>query len=343
MPHPPRRSVRLLVVLVVSLIVLAVASCGVSGSSSENTVRVYSGRHYDLESAFDEFTEATGIEVEFLFGNDAELRERIQAEGEGTEADVYMTVDAGNLATAAEEGIFQPLDSQLLDDAIPANLRDPDDLWFGLSQRARSIVYNPETVDPSELSTYEDLADPKWKGRVCLRNSSAAYTQSLVASLIEAHGRDEALETVKGWADNAEILTNDVEILESVADGICDVGITNHYYLARELEQNADFPVKMFWANQDDRGVHVNISGAGITKYADNPDLAARLIEWLATNGQHAFLAGNHEYPVNPDVAPDELVAQYFPIDFKVDTMSASAFGSLNGEAIELMDEAGYG
>ena len=344
MSLPPRRSVRLPAVAVVSLIALVVVtSCGVGGSDSANTVRVYSGRHYDLESAFDEFTEATGIEVEFLFGNDAELRERIQAEGEGTEADVYMTVDAGNLATAAEEGIFQPLDSQVLDDSIPANLRDPEDRWFGLSQRARSIVYDPDTVDPSELSTYEDLADPKWKGRLCLRNSSAAYTQSLVASLIAAHGRDRALEIVEGWADNAEILTNDVEILESIADGICDVGITNHYYLARELEQNPDFPVDMFWANQSDRGVHVNISGAGVTKYADDPDLAARLIEWLATDGQHAFLAGNHEYPVNPGVAPDDLVARYFPIDFEVDTVSASEFGSLNGEAIELMDEAGYG
>src|SRR6478735_5122780 len=178
-------------VAVLVLLVAVAAACG-SGSGSANTVKVYSGRHYDLESAFDEFTEATGIKVEFLFGNDAELRERIQAEGEGTQADVYMTVDAGNLATAAEEGIFQPLDSQVLDDAIPANLRDPDDLWFGLSQRARSIVYNPDEVDVAELSTYEDLADPRWKGRLCLRTSESPYTQSLVASLIETHGREQA-------------------------------------------------------------------------------------------------------------------------------------------------------
>ena len=336
--HPLVR--RLPALAVVAILVGLASACSTEDSS--NTVRVYSGRHYDLESAFDEFTEATGIKVEFLFGNDAELRERIEAEGEGTKADVYMTVDAGNLASAAEGGVFQPLDSQVLDDAVPANLRDPDNRWFGLSQRARSIVYDPDEVDPAELSTYEDLADPRWKGRLCLRTGASAYTQSLVASMIAAHGEQQALEIVDGWADNAEILANDVEILDAIASGICDVGITNHYYLARELEDDPEFPVDIFWANQSDRGVHVNISGAGITRYADNPDLGARLIEWLATDGQHAFLAGNHEYPTNPNVAPDELVSRYFPIDFTIDKVSASEFGLLNGEAIQLMDQAGY-
>src|SRR4051812_1276317 len=231
---------------VLAVVVGLSAACGSDGSS--DTVKVYSGRHYDLESAFDEFTEATGIEVEFLFGNDVELRERIEAEGEGTRADVYMTVDAGNLAAAASAGVFQPLSSPVLRDVIPANLRDPDDRWFGLSQRARSIVYNPDEVDVSELSTYEDLADPRWKGRLCLRTSESPYTQSIVASLIETHGREQALEIVTGWADNAEILANDVEILGAVAQGVCAVGLTNHYYLARELEDDPGYPVEIFWA-----------------------------------------------------------------------------------------------
>jgi iron(III) transport system substrate-binding protein len=337
----PRRPWRLAAVVgACALAALVASSCGFGGDS--DAVRVYSGRHYDLEEAFDRFTEETGIKVEFLFGNDAELRERIQAEGDSSPADIYMTVDAGNLAQAVDDGIFEPVDSTVLDDAIPANLRDPDDNWFGLSMRARSIVYNPEVVDPSELSTYEALADPEWKGRLCLRNSSNVYTQSLVASLIETHGREEALRIVEGWADNAEILNTDVDVLTSIADGICDVGITNHYYLARQYEQNSDFPVEIFWANQDDRGVHVNVSGAGLVRNAEHREDAIRLLEWLATDGQAAFVAGNHEYPANSAVPPDELISTRFGTDFTKDQMAAATFGGLNAEAIELMDEAGY-
>jgi iron(III) transport system substrate-binding protein len=337
-PRRPRRTTALVAAAV--LAALVGASCGFGGDS--DAVRVYSGRHYDLEEAFDRFTEETGIEVEFLFGNDAELRERIQAEGDGSPADIYMTVDAGNLATAAADDVFEPVDSAVLDDAVPANLRDPEDRWFGLSMRARSIVYDPDAVDPSELSTYEALAEPEWDGRLCLRNSTNVYTQSLVASLIETHGREEALRIVEGWADNAEILNTDVDILRSIADGICDVGITNHYYLARQYEEDPEFPVEVFWANQDDRGVHVNVSGAGLVRGASHPEDAVRLLEWLATDGQSAFVAGNHEYPANPSVDPDDLVIRRFGVDFARDQMGAATFGALNAEAIELMDEAGY-
>lgn len=334
-----RRSVFRALALV-AVLGTTVAGCGVALGGDDKTVRVYSARHYDLEPAFKKFAKETGISVEFLYGDDAELRERIKAEGEDTLADVYMTVDAGNLAVAAQDGIFQPLDSRTLRQAVPAHLRHPDGLWFGLSKRARTIVYNPEEVDPSQLSTYAALADPKWKGRVCMRRSTNVYTQSLVASLIAHHGYDKALEIVRGWADNAEILNNDVVVLENIAAGECDVGITNHYYLARILEEDPDFPVKAFWANQQTTGVHVNISGAGVTKYADNPELAKRLIEWLATNGQQEFVSGNHEYPVNPRVEPDPLIAGFG--EFKADELNAAKFGALNDEAIKLMAEAGY-
>ena len=328
---------RLLLTLLAVALAASVSACTDDGGDA---VQVYSGRHYDLERSFQQFASETGIDVEFLYGGDAELRERITAEGEDTIADVYMTVDAGNLALAAEEGLFQPVDSQELAAAVPENLRDPDGLWFGLSKRARTIMYAPDRVDPNELSTYEALAGPEWEGRLCLRRSTNVYTQSLVASLIAHHGEDEALEIVEGWADNADILNNDVAILENIATGTCDVGITNHYYLARLLEDDPDFPVEPFWANQDGRGTHVNVSGAGVTAQADDPELAARLIEWLATTGQEAFVEGNHEYPVNPDVEPGALIAEFG--DFQVDPLNAAEFGRLNAEAIELMARAGY-
>ena len=322
-------------------IALAIVTLGCSGAQADDdVVRVYSGRHYDLETAFGQFADETGISVEFLYGSDAELRERIKAEGEDTLADVYMTVDAGNLALAADEGIFQPLESATLDTAVPEELRDPDGLWYGLSMRARTIVYDSDDVDRSELSTYEALAGPGWKGRLCLRRSTNVYTQSLVASLIANHGPDRALEIVRGWADNARILNNDVAILENIAADACDAGITNHYYLARELQDDTEFPVELFWANQDTQGVHVNVSGAGVTAEADDPELAAQLVEWLATDGQEAFVAGNHEYPVKPDVAPDAVVVGFG--DFRTDPLTAAEFGGLNAEAVELMAEAGY-
>lgn len=327
-------------VLLVALVLIA-ASC--SGGGDDEVVRIYTGRHYDLETAFVQFSEETGISVEFLPGSDAELRERIAAEGDETQADIYLTVDAGNLAIATEQGIFAPIDSPTLEAAIPESLRDPDGNWFGLTVRARTLVYHPDRVSADEMpTTYADLAEPEWAGRVCLRDSSNVYTQSLVASLIAHHGEEEALRIVSGWAENAEILNNDVLILESIADGLCDVGIANHYYLARLLEEDPDFPVKLAWADQDGDGVHVNISGGGVTRYADDPELAVQLLEWLATDGQSAFVNGNHEYPANPAVEPEPLIANEFGTDFVRDDLPASVFGGLNAEAVRLMDDAGY-
>ncbi len=321
---------------------IALVSC--SGSGDGETLRVYSGRHYDVELAFEQFSEETGIEVEFLTGNDAELRERIAAEGEDTEADVYLTVDAGNLAAAAEEGLFQPLDSPTLDEAIPAEYRDPQDRWFGLALRTRTIVYNPEAISEADVpGTYEELAEPEWAGRLCLRNANNSYQQSLVASMIAANGEEATLDVLRGWADNAEIFANDVELLEAMAAGACDVGIANHYYLAQQLEDDPDFPVQLKWAEQDGRGVHVNISGGGVTAAADDPDLAQQFLEWLATDGQAVLVHSNHEYPANPSVAADELVTSTFGVDYVRDPVAASEYGLLNPDAVRLMDEAGFG
>lgn len=341
----PRTARVLTAGLVATAAVLPLAGCGVLGiGGSTADLQIYSARHYDLEGAFKEFQDETGISVEFISGNDAELLQRIAAEGQDGEADVYMTVDGGNLWNAAEEGVLKPLDSPALTEAVPADLRDSGNQWFGLAMRARTTMYNPDNVDVAEFdatNTYAGLTDPKWKDRLCMRDSTSAYTQSLVASLIDLDGRDQALATVKGWvANGVDIKSNDVELLKAIDAGQCDVGITNHYYLARELEKNAAFKVKPFWASQSGAGAHVNISGAGVVKTSDNAAQAQQLLEWLATKGQSAFVDGNHEYPVNESVEPEPVIAGFG--EFERMPLSAEAYGSQNAEAVKVLSEAGY-
>ena len=317
------------------------AACG---GNSGPTLTVYSGRHYGIESAFEKYEDETGVNVEFLTGNDAELRERIAAEGDETEADVYLTVDAGNLWKAADDGLFQPIQSEILDTDIPSELRDAENRWFGLAVRTRTIVYNTDLVDLADVpTTYEELAEPAYQGRLCLRNSSNDYQQSLVASMIAADGEAQTLEVLRGWAANAEIYANDVALLEAMAAGACEIGVVNHYYLARMLEEQPDTPVGLVWAEQDGRGVHVNISGGGVTKHARNVALGQQFLEWLATEGQNTLVADNHEYPANPAVEAEPLIRETFGTDFKRDPLRADVLGSFNPEAVTLMDEAGFG
>ena len=344
------RHLRTIPAIAVAALLLATTACaesdsgGGSASSDSKVLHVYSGRHYDVEKAFKQYEDETGVKVEFLTGNDAELRERIAAEGEDTEADVYITVDAGNLASAAEDGLFQPMDSPKLRKVIPAQYRDPDDLWFGLALRARTIIYNKDALSEDEVPKhYEDLAKPEWKGRVCLRNSTNDYQQSLVASMIAQDGEEKTLETLKGWTRNAEIYANDVELIQAMAAGACDVGIANHYYLARQLEEDPDLPVGLIWANQDTGGTHVNISGGGITKHAKNPKLAQDFLEWLGTKGQSVLVDSNHEFPASTEATPEPLITEEFGLDFQRQTLDAKQIGELNPEAVKLMDQAGFG
>ena len=323
-----------------------VSGCGFLGIGGDEPgdLQVYSARHYDLEDAFVEFEEETGLSVDFIYGDDTELLERLKAEGDETPADLFVTVDAGNLWNAADQGELAPVDSAALRDAIPEAYRDSQDRWFGLALRARTVAYNPDNVDPAELDTedtYAGLTDPKWRGRLCMRDSTEAYTQSLVASLIDLHGREETLAIVEGWLDNdVEIMSNDILLLEALDAGTCDVALVNHYYYARELEEKPDMNVELFWASQDGAGTHVNVSGAGVVRDSDAPAKAQRLLEWLATDGQQAFVGGNHEYPVNPEVAPDDVVAGFG--EFEAMPLNAEAYGSLNAEAVDLLAEAGY-
>jgi iron(III) transport system substrate-binding protein len=321
---------------------LAVAGgCSALGAQEDHVVRVYTGRHYGVETAFDEFAEETGIDVDFLFGSDADLRERLKTEGEDTLADVYLTVDASNLALAARSDLLRPLESPKLEEAVAPYLQDPRKRWFALALRARTIIYNPEKVEPSELSTYAALADPKWKGRLCLRNSTATYTQSLVASLIAHDGYEAAKAIVKGWVDNdPEMINSDPEIVRTVSKEGCDVAIVNHYYLAEELKKNLGLDARIFWADQAGRGVHINVSGAGVTKHADDPDLAQKFIEWLATDGQAIFVSTSQEFPVNAAVPPGDILKSFGP--YKADELEAARIGDLNADATKLMDEVGY-
>ncbi len=324
-----------------ALLSLLLAGCGIATGSSGDTLHVYSARTYGTEQAYEQFEKETGVEVEFLNGSDAELRERLQAEGKDTEADVYLTVDVANLALATSQGLLQPVSSPVLDKAVPSTLRDPQGRWFGLSERARAIIYNKQRVDPDTLSTYRALGDPRWKGRLCLRTSTSAYTQSLVASLIAHDGEQGARRTVQGWIDNdAQVLANDVEIVRTIAAGGCDVGITNHYYLARELAKDPALPVGLFWPDQEADGVHVNISGAGVTSSARQPELARRFLEWLATTGQPLFVDGNFEYPVNPEVDQAPLLDAFGP--FRRDELNVGEFGKHNAEAVRLLTDVGY-
>jgi iron(III) transport system substrate-binding protein len=268
-------------------------------------VVVYTARHYGQEAAFEAFTKKTGVNVKLLAGQTGELFERLKAEGERTPADVLVTVDAGNLWNASRAGLLARVDSPELLANIPAHLRDPEQRWFGLTVRARTIMYNTGKVKPAELSTYEALGDPKWKGRLCLRTSSYIYNQSMLATLIKRHGEPRAEEIVRGWAANQPILINgDTKILEAIAAGQCDVGLTNHYYLARLVAKNTAFPVAPFWANQATSGTHVNVSGAGVVAHAKHRANAVKLIEFLSSpEAQQMFADQSFEFPANPQAS----------------------------------------
>ncbi len=307
-------------------------------------VVVYSSRQEHLiKPLFDQFTAETGIQVQSQTGEDGPLIARLQAEGEQTFADILYTVDAGNLWSAAQKGLLAPIESDILERNIPAHLQDPENRWFGLSVRARTIAYSTERVNPAELDTYAGLADAKWQGRLCLRTSRKVYNMSLVATMIERLGEEQTQKIVEGWVDNlaTRVFSSDALLIEAIAAGQCDVGIVNTYYLGQLQAENPDVPVALFWANQDSSGVHVNISGAGVTRHAKNPAAAQKLIEWLSTaEPQHMFSELNLEYPANPGIAPVDLVASWG--EFKQDQLNVETAGRLQADAVKLMDRADY-
>lgn len=335
--------------ILVSVIALcAVLVVGSAATAAE--VNVYSARKEELiKPLLDRFSEQSGITVNLVTGAADALLERLQAEGINSPADVFLTVDAGRLGRAKAAGVLQPVRSNLLEQAIPPEYRDPEGYWYGLSLRARPIMYAKGRVDPKELSTYEDLAKPKWKGRICIRSSNNIYNQSLVASMIAADGESSTEAWARGLVANLARTPagGDRDQIKAAAAGQCDIAIANTYYLGGMLvskeagQRQAASKIAVFWPNQNGRGVHVNVSGAGITKSAKHPQAALKLLEFLGSDTAQKWYADvNVEYPVTPGVAMSATLAEWGK--FKADSLNLAKLGELNAQAVKLMDRAGW-
>ncbi|UVE17622.1 extracellular solute-binding protein [Pseudomonas sp. LS44] len=319
-------------------------SLAATSAQAVDAVVVYSSRIDELiKPVFDTYTAKTGVPIKFITDKEAPLMQRIKAEGENATADLLLTVDAGNLWQAEQMGILQPFTSKTIEANIPPQYRSSSDAWTGLSLRARTIVYSTERVQPQELSTYEALAGKEWEGRLCLRTSKKVYNQSLTATLIETHGAAKTEEILQGWVNNlaTDVFADDNAVIQAVDAGQCDVGIVNTYYYGRLHQQNPELRVKIFWPNQADRGVHVNLSGIGLTKHAPHAEAAKQLVEWMTTAEAQSLFAGiNQEFPANPQVKPSAEVAAWG--SFKADSIPVEVAGKRQAEAIKLMDRAGW-
>jgi iron(III) transport system substrate-binding protein len=305
---------------------------------------VYTARKYQLvDELFQEYGRERGIDVKSVTDDGAPLIQRLTAEGAASPADLFISVDAGDLWRATQAGLLQPIKSPMLEAAIPAHLRDPDGHWFGLAVRARTIAYSTARVKPADLSTYAALGDARWKGKLCLRSGKAVYNQSLVAMMIGDMGEEATEKVVRSWVANlaAEPFANDTLMLKAIAAGQCDVGITNSYYLGKLQHEDKDLPVQIFWADQAGKGAHVNISGGGVTKNAKNRAEAIRFLEWLASPPiQQRFAAVNFEFPANASVDPLPEVKAWGP--FKPNLVNVGLIGKTQPEAVKLIDRAGW-
>jgi iron(III) transport system substrate-binding protein len=332
------------------IVALLAAALSLSPSAMAAEVNLYSARKEALiKPLLDRFTADSGIQVNLVTGKADALLKRLESEGINSPADLLITTDAGRLHRAKEAGVTQAAASERLDSAVPARYRDPDGHWFGLSVRARPILYVRDEVDPSALSTYEALADPVWKGRICIRSSDNIYNQSLVASLIAANGT----EATEAWAER--LVGNlarppkggDRDQIKAAAAGQCDLAIANTYYLAGMLasaddrERSAAAKMGVFWPNQAGRGTHVNVSGAALTRSARNRDEAIALMEYLVGDAAQQWYAEvNGEYPLRPDIPVSDTLAAWGT--FKSDDLNLDRLGKLNAEAVRLMDRAGW-
>ena len=319
-------------------------------AAAAEVVNVYNSRHYGTDQQlWDEFTKATGIEVNVVDGTHEQLIQRMQSEGANSPADVFITVDAGRLAQASGLGLLQPVKSATLEARIPEHLRDPDGLWFGLAKRARVLAYAKDRLDPAQLSTYEALADPALKGKVLVRSSTSVYNLSLVGSILAADGAEATAKWCEGLVANMARPPEggDTDQLNAVAAGVGDVAISNTYYLARLLasqkpeQREIGEKLAVFFPNQGDRGTHVNVSGAGVLKSAPNAANAIKLIEFLAApEAQRYFADVSLEYPVNPEVEPHPVLKGWG--EFKQDTLNPTLYAKNSAEAAKIMDSCGW-
>lgn len=311
-------------------------------------VNVYSARQEELiKPLLDQFTSETGIRVNLITGNADELITRIRSEGRNSPADVLLTTDIGRLARAKQQGVLQAVSSEVLTELIPQHLRDPEGVWFGLTVRARPIMYVEGKVDPAQLSTMADLADPKWRGKICVRSSNNVYNQSHIAAIIANEGVAAAEAWARGLVANfaQPPRGGDRDQIRAAAAGVCDIALANTYYLAGMLsesaEQAAASKIRIFWPDQEGKGVHINVSGAGVATFAPNKPNALKLLEYMVQPAAQGWYAEvNHEYPIRTDVAKSALLESFG--SFKADQLELEQLGELNAEAIRVMDRAGW-
>jgi len=337
--------------LLVAVISGGVITLGSSPTWAQDVLNLYSARHYQTDEAlYTNFTKATGIKINRIEGGEDALMERIRNEGPNSPADVLITVDVGRLWRAEEMGLFAPVKSKLLESRIPPNYRDPKGNWFGFSTRARVIAYNKNKIQPSELSSYEDLADPKFKGRICTRSASHVYNLSLMGSIIGALGEQKAETWAKSVAANLARAPKggDTDQLKAAAAGECDIAVSNTYYYARLLrsdkpdERQIAEKLGVVFPNQSGRGTHVNISGGGMLKYAPHKEAAVSFLEYLASNDAQLYFAdGNNEWPVATGVASNNPALQALG-SFKADPINIAVIGKNQPLAQKIFDRVGY-
>jgi iron(III) transport system substrate-binding protein len=336
---------RPVIFLIVLAAVAAAAALAVASGSRGDALVVYNGRsHYGGEEAFKRFEKETGIKVELFGGEATELYERLRSEGADTPADVLVTVDGANLWLAEKAGLLAPARSATIEHNVPAALRDPQEEWTAVSTRVRTLVRSTERVQPTDLATYADLGDARWKGRLCLRTSNNIYNQSLVASFLAERGAQDTEAMLRSWmANEPRVLGSDVDVIKAIADGRCDVGLVNHYYLARELFENPKFPVAPVWPDQDGAGAHANISGAGVVAASDRKADAARLVAYLTQPESQRDIAAKGEFPVTEgsQARVDELGGVWTQ-DFKTDPIDVAAAGAQQKAAVQLMARVGW-
>lgn len=336
--------------LAMPLAALVAGSAMASQAAAAEELNVYSARHYDSDEAlYDAFTEKTGIEINLLEGDSDQLLQRLKLEGEAGPADVMITVDAGRLWRGEQEDIFASVESDVLNERLPDYMRHPEGKWFGFSQRVRAIFIDPTEVDADEITSYEDLADPAFEGQVCIRSSNNIYNQSLLASLIAHHGEEEAEAWAEGVVSNfaRDPEGGDTDQIRGVASGECNIALANHYYYVRlvnsddEADREVAENVEIVFPNQDGRGAHVNVGGAGVVKGAPNEENAVRFLEFLASDeAQALFATGNYEFPAVESAEIDGVIASWG--DFKKDDLNVSELGENNPEAVRIFDRAGW-
>ncbi len=336
--------------LAMPLAALVAGSAMASQAAVADELNIYSARHYDSDEAlYAAFTEETGIEVNVLEGDSDQLIQRLKLEGEASPADVMITVDAGRLWRGEQEDIFASVESEVLNERLPAYMRHPEGKWFGFSQRVRAIFIDPADVDAEAITSYEDLADPQFEGQVCIRSSNNIYNQSLLASMVAHHGEEEAEAWAQGVVNNfaRDPEGGDTDQIRGVASGECDIAVANHYYYVRLVnsdnaaDREVAEKVEIVFPNQDGRGAHVNVGGAGVVKGAPNEENAVRFLEFLASDeAQALFATGNYEFPAVESAETDGVIASWG--DFKKDDLNVSELGKNNPEAVRIFDRVGW-